>query len=93
MKKILQIIWDSHKNEILLKQRGISFEEIEEIIKKNEVIEVLQNKSSHFENQKILVFKYDDYIWACPCLIENEKIVLKTAFPNRKLNALYSQYL
>ncbi len=91
--KNIPIVWDALKNEMLIQQRGISFKDIEEIIKKNQIIDIQKNESSSFENQKLLIFKYQNYIWACPCLIKKDEIVLKTAFPNRKLNILYSQYL
>jgi uncharacterized DUF497 family protein len=91
--KNIPIVWDSKKNEFLIEQRGISFEDIEDIIKKDKIISIKDNKSENFPNQKILIFAFDNYIWTCPCLVEKHQIVLKTAFPNRKFNSLYSQYL
>lgn len=83
------ILWDREKNEWLIENRGISFQEIEEKIRKDEIIKVQRNKSKNFPNQFLLIIQYYDYIWNVPCVITDTEIVLKTAFPNRKYNKIY----
>ena len=82
------IIWDEEKNQKLQKERSISFDQIAEIILRKEYIDVLENKSRR--DQQLFVIKLNDYIYAVPFILDAQKnIVLKTAFPSRKLHKKY----
>ena len=84
------ILWDERKNLKLQAERKISFEEITQIILRKEYIDILKN--SLRPNQKIFVIKFNEYIWAVPFLIdEKDNIVLKTAYPSRKLQKIYGE--
>ena len=79
----LYIHWNTEKSEILKQTRGISFEEVME----GELITVLSHPAKI--NQRILVFEYNDYCWAAPCVIEGDIVFLKTLYPSRKLTKIY----
>lgn len=82
------IIWDDDKNEKLQNERNISFEEIAEIILRKEYLDILENPSR--SNQQIFVVKINNYIYSVPFIIdEQSNIILKTAFPSRKLHKKY----
>ena len=82
------IIWDDEKNIKLQVERGISFDEISEIILRKEYIDILDNPSR--PSQQIFVIKLNDYIYSVPFVIDKQSnIILKTAFPSRKLNKKY----
>ncbi|VAW33109.1 hypothetical protein MNBD_DELTA03-1227 [hydrothermal vent metagenome] len=82
------IIWDDEKDLKLQVERNISFSQISEIILKKEYIDLLENPSR--SNQQIFVVKLNDYIHCVPFLIDDDSnIVLKTAYPSRKLNKKY----
>lgn len=82
------IIWDEDKNQKLKSKRNISFDEISEIILRKEHLDILENQSR--PNQLIFVVKINNYIHAVPFVIDDQsKIVLKTAFPSRKLHKKY----
>jgi len=82
------IIWDDEKNQKLQIERNISFEQISEIILKKEYLDILENPAR--PNQEIFIVKLNNYIHSVPFIIDNESnIVLKTAFPSRKLNKKY----
>jgi len=84
------ILWDEGKNLKLQLERKISFEEIAQIILRKEYIDILKNPSYH--NQKLFVIKFNEYIWAVPFLIdEKNNIILKTAYPSRKLQKKYGE--
>jgi uncharacterized DUF497 family protein len=84
------LIWDERKNRILIEERGISFEEIAEKIVSNEVIDIL--KHSKRESQKIFVIAINEYTYAVPFMEDkNGTIILKTAYPSRKLHARYGE--
>ncbi|MFK5926581.1 MAG: toxin [Desulfuromusa sp.] len=82
------IIWDDNKNEKLKLGRGISFEEIAEIILRKEYLEVLVNPAR--PDQQIFVITLKGYIYSVPFIIDDQaNIILKTAYPSRKLNHIY----
>ena len=82
------IIWDDVKNTKLQIERQISFEQISEIILRNDYLDILENPSR--PNQQIFVITLNNYIYAVPFLIdENLNIILKTVYPSRKLSKKY----
>ena len=82
------IYWDEDKNNKLIAERNISFDEISEIILREEYLDILENPSK--ENQMIFIVRLNDYIYVVPFIIdENENIILKTAYPSRKFNKIY----
>ena len=84
----MNIIWDEKKNEWLIINRGISFEEIAELILNKSYIDIIENPTR--ENQQYFIMKIMNYTWVVPFVIdEEERIVLKTAFPSRKFHKKY----
>jgi len=88
----MEIIWDSKKNDWLIINRNISFEEISEIILNKEYKDIIENPSR--SNQNCFVIEVNSYIWIVPFIIDEYKnIILKTAFPSRKYNKIYGERL
>ena len=84
------IIWDEQKNQKLQIQRNISFEEISEIILRKEYLDILENTSR--PSQQIFVIKLNNYIYSVPFIIDGQSnIILKTAYPSRKLSKKYTE--
>ena len=82
------ILWDESKNIKLKMERNISFEQISELVLEEKFIDILEHPKRH--NQQIFVLEINDYIHAVPFVIdEDENIILKTAFPSRKLPKKY----
>jgi uncharacterized DUF497 family protein len=82
------ICWDEDKNNKLIAERNISFDEISEIILREEYLDILENPIK--DNQMIFIVRLNDYIYVVPFIIdENENIILKTAYPSRKFNKIY----
>jgi len=82
------IYWDEDKNNKLIAERNISFDEISEIILREKYLDILENPSK--ENQMLFIVRLNDYIYIVPFIIdENENIILKTAYPSRKFNKIY----
>ncbi len=83
------IIWDDEKNQKLQIERDISFNQISEIILRKEYLDILENPSR--PNQQVFIVKLNNYIHSVPFIIdEQSNIVLKTAYPSRKLNKKYT---
>lgn len=86
----MDIIWDREKNKWLMLNRGISFEEIEDEILSNKIIDILENPKRKNQQYFILILTLKSYTWVVPFLITpNDQIVLKTAFPSRKFHKKY----
>ena len=82
------IIWDDEKNQKLQNERHVSFDEISEIILRKEYLDILENPSR--PSQQLFVIKLNNYIYSVPFIIDSQSnIILKTAFPSRKLNKKY----
>ncbi len=82
------IIWDEKKNNKLKLERNINFEEICDIILNHRYLDIIEHPKKRKQN--IFVIEINNYVHAVPFVIdENENIVLKTAFPSRKLDRKY----
>jgi len=86
----MDITWDQNKNEWLILNRGISFEEISDKILNGDYIEILENPAR--EDQLYFIMNINNYTWFVPFLINrSNQIVLKTAFPSRKFHKKYGE--
>ena len=84
------IIWDESKNIKLKIERNISFEIIADIILNKNYLDILENPSK--PSQNIFVVEIDNYIYAVPFIFDKDlNIILKTAYPSRKLNKKYKR--
>ncbi len=84
----MDIIWDTEKNNWLQVNRSISFEEISGKILDGNYTDILENPTR--DNQMYFIINIHNYTWVVPFLIdEQERIVLKTAFPSRKFHNRY----
>jgi uncharacterized DUF497 family protein len=79
--------WNSEKNEILKRERGICFEEIAYLIESGQVIGIEENPG--YPNQRMYVLEIGDYAIIVPYVENDDEIFLKTAFPSRKYTKKY----
>lgn len=79
--------WDSEKNQILKKERNISFEEIAYLIESGQIIGVEENPGK--PNQKLYILEIENYAVVVPFIEKENEIFLKTAFPSRKYTKRY----
>lgn len=87
-----KIRFNEEKNLLLQATRGISFEMVIEAITKNKILDDLKHKNSKkYPNQKILVIKINNYVYAIPYVLNEKKgeIFLKTVYPSRILTKKY----
>ena len=84
------LLWDDDKNQKLKAERNISFDQIAEIVLRKEYLDILENSAR--AQQQIFVVKLNDYIYSVPFIIDDQSnIILKTAYPSRKLNQIYGE--
>jgi uncharacterized DUF497 family protein len=82
------IIWDKEKNDKLILERNISFDEISQMIMDGMYMDIIENPVR--EGQMYFVMEIQDYTGIVPFIIdEDDNIVLKTAYQSRKYHKKY----
>ncbi|MBW2369188.1 MAG: BrnT family toxin [Deltaproteobacteria bacterium] len=82
--------WNAEKNEILVKERGITFEEIVlRIASWAKVIETDHPNKLKYPNRKILIVDVEGYAYLVPFAMDNDEYFLKTIIPSRKATKKY----
>ena len=80
--------WSEQKNQWLLENRGISFQELSELILGSGLVDIIESPGRN--QQQAFVVRLQGYIWVVPFVLENEgSIFLKTAYPSRKMTSRY----
>ena len=83
----MKFIYDEEKNKILFQQRGITFEQAIEIIANEGILlDFKHPQIKKYPNQRIMVIAIDDYPYCIPYIMSDKEIVLKTIYPDRRLN-------
>jgi hypothetical protein len=77
------VTWDNEKDRWLIQQRGISFTAVVEAILNHQVI-ITPHPSPKYPHQHIFYFLFHDYAYACPFVIKNHELFLKTIYPSRE---------
>jgi uncharacterized DUF497 family protein len=82
----MEFFWNEVKNDLLKKERGVSFEMVVDAILNNRLIDVIKHPNvKKYENQKIYVFDFKGYCYLVPFIETSDgNIFLKTVFPSRK---------
>lgn len=85
MKSQKNFNWDAGKSQLLLQERGISFERVVfEISCGNELAVLEHPNQEKYPGQKISMVQVDDYVYAMPFMESEAEIFLKTIIPSRK---------
>jgi hypothetical protein len=82
--------WGSEKNDQLLLERGISFEQMVIAIEVGGLLDILAHPNpSKYPNQKVLVVASDGYAYLVPFVEHEDHCFLKTVIPSRKATRDY----
>ena len=82
--------WSEEKNEILLSQRDISFDDVLYELENNGIIDNYKHPNEDkYPNQYIYVVLLKGYIHYVPYVKADGYIFLKNIIPSRKLNKKY----
>lgn len=83
--------WNEEKNELLKRERNISFEEVQIAIQEGFLLDVHQHPNSEkYSHQKLLIVQIHDYAYIVPCVPKESDIwFLKTIIPSRKATIKY----
>lgn len=82
---VYTISWNPVKSKRLKRIRGASFEEIFE----GKLLDIRKNPGR--SDQRMLIFDYQGYIWAAPCVVEERGLFLKTLYRSRKYQKIYKK--
>lgn len=82
--------WDMAKNDTLIRERGISFEEIVAQLEQGRWLAILDHPNrKRYGHQKVFVVEIVGYAYAVPFVEQGDEIFLKTVIPSRKLTRRY----
>jgi len=82
--------WNDEKNEMLKKERGVSFEQVELAIALGDMDDRIKHPNpTKYPDQEVFLVKIENYIYSVPYIEDNEKIFLKTIIPNSKATKKY----
>ena len=82
--------WSVEKNEILARERGITFEEVvQRIADGAKIVETDHPNKEKYPNQKILIVDVVGYAYLVPCVKDGNEYFLKTVIPSRKATKKY----
>ena len=77
--------WNAEKNEMLKKERGISFEDVVFHIGAGDVVDIFEHPNQErYSGQRILIVVVEDYAYLVPFVESDEEIFLKTIISSRK---------
>ena len=86
--------WNHEKDEKLKLGRKIGFEDILTAIETGGLIEIRNHPNpKRYGKQKEFVVLIEGYVYVVPFVEDDEKIFLKTIFPNRKETKKYYEKL
>jgi len=94
MKKNKIIRYSLEKNELLKKQRDISFEDIILSIDKGDLLDDIEHPNKEkYPNQNIFIIlvRVKDYVYLVPYVEDENFIFLKTIIPSRQMSKKYTK--
>jgi uncharacterized DUF497 family protein len=82
--------WSEEKNELLKKERQVSFEDVVFYIEQGFLLDVLEHPNQEkYKGQKIFVVQIEDYVYLVPFIEDDHDVFLKTIIPSRKATKNY----
>ncbi len=77
--------FDPEKNTWLIRERGISFEQIIALIESGHLVQVLEHHDrERYPNQLLYEVDVGGYIYVVPVVRDHQTLFLKTIYPSRK---------
>ena len=82
--------WNPDKNQKLIQERSVSFEDVVFYLLQGEVLDDLEHPNHEkYPDQRIFVLNIDEYIYLVPYIESEDEIFLKTIIPSRKATREY----
>ncbi len=78
------VAWDEDKNDLLKRERGVSFEKVLSAVFNGNVLAEGKNPNQKkYPDQKMWAVEINGYAYVVPYVEDEVKIFLKTIFPSR----------
>lgn len=85
-----QFDWDPTKNQQLIEERGISFEEVIFHLQSDSLLDDVKHPNQGaYSHQRMYVVAIEDYVYLVPYVESKDDIFLKTIIPSRKATKQY----
>ena len=82
--------WNAEKNQQLIAERGISFDEVVFHIEKGDLLDIVQHPNpQRYPKQRIFIVDIDNYAYLVPFIQSEHEVFLKTIIPSRKATKKY----
>ena len=82
--------WNAEKNQQLIEERGLSFEEAVFFIQAGGLLDDIAHPNTRsYPNQRLFIVAIKDYVYLVPYVEDSEQIFLKTIIPSRKFTKIY----
>lgn len=80
------LVWDKEKNEKLIKERGVGFDDMIEAIRTGGLLAVRENPNQKkYSGQVIMIINFKNYVYYVPFKETKTELILVTIIPSRKL--------
>jgi uncharacterized DUF497 family protein len=88
----MQIRWSDEKNAALKRSRNVSFEDVENAIMNNNVLDIIpHHNQDKFVHQELMIVWMHNYTYYVPFVMNEEEIFLKNIIPSRKYHKKYNK--
>ena len=88
--RVKHFAWDLDKNELLRRERGVSFEEVVFHIENGDILDILDNPNKEkYGHQRIFIIDIEGYAYVVPFVESETELFLKTIIPSRKMTLKY----
>jgi uncharacterized DUF497 family protein len=84
------INWNSTKNQLLVAERGISFEDVVFYMQHGGLLDDIEHPNREkYAHQRVFLININDYVYLVPYVENQKEIFLKTVIPSRKATRTY----
>ena len=82
--------WDPEKNQQLIEERGVSFEEVIFHLQTDGLLDdIAHPNQKDYSHQRVFIVAIESYAYLVPYVESDEDIFLKTIIPSRKATKQY----
>jgi uncharacterized DUF497 family protein len=82
--------WSIEKNQQLIAEREISFEEVVFHIERGQLLDIVKHPNQErYSGQRIFIIEINEYAYLVPFIESENEVFLKTIIPSRKATKKY----
>ena len=86
----MKINWSAEKNALLKRTRNVSFEDVENAIMHDRILDIIPHHNQEkYPHQELMIIQIRNYTYYVPFVMNSEEIFLKNIIPSRKYHKQY----